>query len=162
MFGSGDGRQNQKAPWPLWLSGAERPCLESQLPSPRLLKLGMREAGCIGRQSLSQTQLDFATAGHNPSSPQIPQVYNCLQSRNMEITHCFQQVDPRTCGQLSIQGSRNPVQMLPCGSTLAKKRQMTSVSAGSCVLGEQPSPKIEWHWWGSDYKEGRKGNHYTG
>ena len=76
--------------------------------------------------------LGLLTTALQPSDPHI---YSCLQSRNMEITHSFQQVDPGICGQQDIQGSGNPIQVLPYSSALAKRRQRTCVNADGHVSG---------------------------
>ena len=76
--------------------------------------------------------LGLLTTALQPSDPHI---YSCLQSRNMEITHSFQQVDPGICGQQDIQGSGNPIQVLPYSSALAKRRQRTCVNADDHVSG---------------------------
>lgn len=124
---------DSEGPMTIITAGGRKAVSAVTAAQPRLWELRVREAGCTGRHP-SAALVGLCGCWPQPLQPQISLVYSCLQTRNMEITYCFQQVNPGTCGQGSP-ASKGAGAQSRCYPAAAhwQRREMTGVSAGEHI-----------------------------
>lgn len=131
----------QRAPRPLWLLGAERPCLESKLPLPRLLELSVRELSV----SLSA---DLTTLWLPATTPPALRFHWSTVACKVETWRLLTAFNKSIQKLVGSQASKGPEAQSRCYPAAARwqRRDKWHVSVQVATLaGKRRSPNSEWH-----------------